>query len=320
MATPPVTSLPDALVLGAGGTLGIAWLRGLIAGLEEAAGLDLRRAEYFVGTSAGAYVAATLAAGHRVADPVADPGRTADAAAQAAGAPAPEDDEERGPLKRLAGEGGRVAAALTAPFVPLALSATRPGGKVVRAAVLRAAPTPRDAPRDLRRHSDRLGARFDGRLRIVTVDRKRGARVVFGAPGAPPATVAEAVLASCAVPWIFSPVDIGGREYVDGGVWSMSNLDVAPVGRGGEVLALLPIFGRGGGALSLVRTAAQAAGLAELQVLRVRGIRTRIVAPDAGAMEAMGPNLMNARRRGAVYDAAREQGRRLGGAAPAAAG
>jgi NTE family protein len=311
----PVTSLPDALVLGAGGTLGIAWLRGLIAGLEEASGLDLRRSEYFVGTSAGAFVAATLASGHRVADPVADPGRAPDVAAAAGEAPAGDDgDHPPGPIKRLAGESGRVAAALTAPFVPLALSATRPGGKVVRAAVLRAAPAPRDAPRDLRRHSQRLGAQFDGRLRVVTVDRRRGSRVVFGAPGAPDASVADAVLASCAVPWIFSPVDIGGREYVDGGVWSMSNLDVAPVGRGGEVLALLPIFGRGGGALSLVRTAAQAAGLAELQVLRVRGVRARIVAPDVGSTEAMGPNLMNARRRDAVYAAAREQGRRLGGA------
>jgi NTE family protein len=298
----PITALPDALVMGAGGTLGIAWLRGLIAGLEDASGLDLRRCDYFVGTSAGSYVAATLAAGRRVVEPGADPGRADDAAADALPAP-------KGPLKRLAGEGGRLAAAATAPFMPLALTATRPGGAAVRAAVLRAAPKPRNPPQDLRRNVEQLGARFDGRLRVVTVDRKRGSRVVFGAPGAPEAGVTEAVLASCAVPWIFSPVEIGGRDYVDGGVWSMSNLDVAPVGRGAEVLALLPIFGHGGP----FRLAAQAGGLAELQVLRARGVRTRIVAPDAAATEAMGPDLMNARRRSSVFDAARAQGRSLAG-------
>jgi NTE family protein len=298
----PITALPDALVMGAGGTLGIAWLRGLVLGLEEASGLDLRRTDYFVGTSAGAYVAATLASGHRTGEQAADPGRTDDAAAEL---PAP-----GGPLRRLSG----LAVAAAAPFMPLALTATRPGGAAVRAAVLRAAPKPRNGPRDLRRHSEALGGRFDGRLRVVTVDRKRGSRVVFGAPGAPAASVADADMASCAVPWIFSPVEIAGREYVDGGVWSMSNLDVAPVGRGGEVLALLPIFGRGGrGPLTPVRLAAQAAGLAELQVLRARGVRARIIAPDASVTEAMGPNLMNARRRSSVFDAARAQGRRLAG-------
>src|SRR4051794_32391214 len=56
---------PDVLVLGAGGTLGEAWMRGLLSGLEAAADLDFRECEYFVGTSAGSIVAATLAAGRR---------------------------------------------------------------------------------------------------------------------------------------------------------------------------------------------------------------------------------------------------------------
>jgi predicted acylesterase/phospholipase RssA len=51
--------LPDVLVLGAGGAVGEAWMTGLLGGL----GLDFRECEYFVGTSAGAVVAATLAAG-----------------------------------------------------------------------------------------------------------------------------------------------------------------------------------------------------------------------------------------------------------------
>ena len=84
------------------------------------------------------------------------------------------------------------------------------------------------------------GAEFDGRLRIAAVDRRSGKRVMFGAPGAPPASVAQAVLASCSIPWVFAPVKIGGREYVDGGVWSPTNLDATPARRGTEVLCLNP--------------------------------------------------------------------------------
>jgi NTE family protein len=110
-------------------------------------------------------------------------------------------------------------------------------------------------------------------------------------------------------------VEIGGREYVDGGVWSMSNLDAAPARRQAEVLALLPTFGRGAGrgAAGLLRAAGQAAGLAELQLLRARGARTRIVAPDTATIAEMGPDLMDAGPRREVYAAGRAQGRKLGG-------
>src|SRR5436853_576108 len=83
-----------------------------------------------------------------------------------------------------------------------------------------AAPRPRQIPRDLRNQLQKSGGRFDGRLRIATVDRANGKRVIFGSPGSPKASVADAVLASCSVPWLFAPIEIEGREYVDGGVWS----------------------------------------------------------------------------------------------------
>src|SRR5438270_11335802 len=54
---------PDILVLGAGGVLGEAWMMGVLAGVEDATGFDLRRCDYFIGTSAGSIVAAHLAAG-----------------------------------------------------------------------------------------------------------------------------------------------------------------------------------------------------------------------------------------------------------------
>jgi NTE family protein len=300
----PLATLPDVLVLGAGGTLGIAWLRGMATGIEEGAGLDLRRCDYFVGTSAGAYVAAHLAAGERVEDP----GVVHDIAAEPDAALT---EDVPGAFRRAAGGGLKVAAAATAPLMPLALRATRAPGELARAAILRTARGERREV-DLGSYIKKLGS-FDGRLRVTAVDRATGGRILFGAPGAPRASVAEAVLASCSVPWVFAPVEIDGREYVDGGVWSMSNLDAAPAGRQSEVLALLPTFGRGSGrgAAALLRAAGQAAGLAELQLLRSRGIRCRIIAPDAPTIEAMGGDLLARGPIPAVYAAGRAQGRKL---------
>src|SRR3954462_3325426 len=59
----PLTHRPDVLVLAAGGTLGEAWMRGLLDGAGRGTGIDFRDCEYFVGTSAGSSVAAFLDAG-----------------------------------------------------------------------------------------------------------------------------------------------------------------------------------------------------------------------------------------------------------------
>ena len=233
----PVTELPDALVLGVGGTLGEAWLRGLLSGLESASGLDFTRCEYFVGSSAGSIVSATLAAGRSP--------QAGDRAARAWAVHAAEPDPVPGLLGRAARGAGRIGAAAAGPLMPIALAGTAPAGRALRAAALRAVPQATRSLGGLGRRLDALGARFDGRLRIAAVDRRSGRRVLFGAPGSPPAAVSQAVLASCAVPGIFAPVTIGGREYVDGGVWSPANLDAAPAGRGSSVLCLAPTRARG---------------------------------------------------------------------------
>src|SRR5690349_9853853 len=56
-------SRPDVLVLGGGGLLGVEWLMGVLGGIEDGTGFDLRSCEHFVGTSAGSIVSARLAAG-----------------------------------------------------------------------------------------------------------------------------------------------------------------------------------------------------------------------------------------------------------------
>lgn len=61
---------------------------------------------------------------------------------------------------------------------------------------------------------------------IVACDYDTGRRVVFGREDAPSAELHDAVAASCAIPGTYRSVRIGSRRYVDGGMYSPSNLDV----------------------------------------------------------------------------------------------
>ncbi len=285
---------PDVLVLAAGGVIGEAWMTGMLAGIEDEAGADMRGVESFVGTSAGAIVAARLAAGKPLRRPP-------DAAASAAGET--EADGRRG-LVRTAASWGWAA---TSPLAPVATALSAPGGALVRSALLARAPDTGRTLGRLHEEVERSGVRFDGRLRVCCVDKGSGRRVVFGAPGAPRASVADAVTASCAIPWVFAPVRIGEREYVDGGVWSVTNLDAAPARRQTEVLCLDPTASL----RSPLRQAFRVAISVELQILRRRGARVRHVGPDAEAAQAMGTDFMATGPSAAALAAGHRQGRAL---------
>jgi NTE family protein len=287
---------PDVLVLAAGGVLGEAWMSGVLAGTEQGSGADFRTTETMIGTSAGSIVAASLAAGRRPRRPSEGAPRSsqADGSSQT-GNGSIEDSGAAGAAAALGSLAARSAQVLTAPFAPLALAAGAPAGARLRATLLARVPSGGRSLGELRREVASHGARFDGRLRVVCVDRGSGRRVVFGAPGAPEAEAADAVAASCAIPWVFQPVKIGGREYVDGGVWSLTNLDVAPVGRDTHVLCLNPTAGLAmatGSPLGVLRAAARGAEAVEALALRRRGAQVKTIAPDTGAAAAMGTNLM----------------------------
>src|ERR1700722_3243092 len=105
-------SRPDVLVLGGGGVLGEAWMTGVLAGIEDATGIDLRQCEHFVGTSAGSIVAAYLTGGASLRRP------------SAAGTEVALLDSE--PAHGLAGasleaarRAGAITLALSATFAPL---------------------------------------------------------------------------------------------------------------------------------------------------------------------------------------------------------
>jgi NTE family protein len=301
-------SRPDVLVLGGGGVLGEAWMMGVLAGVEDATGFDLRDCEHFVGTSAGAIVAAHLAAGQSPRRPRSTTGTDIEPASAR-------------PVEGLAAaalvaarRAGSFALAAASSFAPLALGVAAPGGAVMRALMLRRLPRPQQTLDGLLRHVDRFGARFDGRLRVAAVNRANGRRVMFGSPGAPRATVAEAVTASCTVPWLFAPFEIDGHEYVDGGVWSPTNLDAAPAGRDTHVLCLNPTASLPGStnALGMIRRVSRTAVSLEAMVLRRRGVAIQMVGPDVESAAAMGTNFMEREPRQRVLAAGYRQGLGLG--------
>jgi NTE family protein len=277
---------PDVLVLGGGGLLGEAWMTGVLAGIEDATGADMRSCRAYVGTSAGSIVSASLAAGNSPRRP-----------RQMPAPDRPVEDGSGQPSPFAAVNGEQVLAGL---LVPAGFASTAVGAPV-RAMALRALPEGRISNLGFGRDVDRWGASFqDGRLRLCAVDQDSGRRMVFGSRGAPDATVGQAVAASCAIPGVFRPVPIGGRRYVDGGAWSPTNGDAAPAGRRDRVLLLEPMA-------VLLRGMLRGAAALEALALRSRGSTVHAVVPDASAARLM-KRLMDPDHGGRVLAAGYRQG------------
>jgi NTE family protein len=163
-----------------------------------------------VGTSAGSIVAASLAAG---LEPGARLGELPDIAASSPEGAAGHET----PLSLAFASAAKLADAVATPLAPFAFASTAPGGALLRRAALRGIPEGTRSLQELGRHVELARVRWDGRLRIVAVERESGRRVVFGAPGAPEVPVSTAVQASCAIPGYFRPIRAHERSYVDGG-------------------------------------------------------------------------------------------------------
>ncbi len=309
------TAAPDVLALGGGGVLGEAWLSAVLAGIAQGGGFDARESKQLIGTSAGSIVAASLVAGIDPAERLSLSG----ARFPTDGHADPEPAQEAGGALAAALELGGAA---VAPLASLALHSTAPGGAILRRAMLRRVPVGEQSMAELGHIIDAAAPVFDGRLLIAAVELGSGRRVIFGSPGAPSCTVSQAVIASCAIPGVFSPMRIGNREYVDGGAWSPTNMDAVPVERGARVICLNPT-----GSLRPSRGAlagafgplSRAAASGEALALRHRGASVQTINPDAASARAMGINLMSRSRRAAVIAAGHAQGVRLAGAAARAA-
>jgi predicted acylesterase/phospholipase RssA len=75
-------------------------------------------------------------------------------------------------------------------------------------------------------------------LYIPAVDIDRGRYDVFGEPGFDDVPISMAVTASSAMPIVFQPISIKGRDYMDGGVGKVAYMDVA-INHGAELMLVL---------------------------------------------------------------------------------
>src|ERR1700722_3697003 len=265
-----------ALVLAGGGVTGIAWETGLIAGLAGL-GIDLAAADVIIGTSAGSVVGTDIASGQEL-----------EALYQAQLAPpAPE------PAARISWDfiGRLLWAVHTSRHPKQARARVRRGG----GGGLLAVPTMPEADRR-KVIEDRLPASVwpSRALKVTAVDARTGEFAVFDSAGR--ASLVDAVSASCAVPGVWPPVTIGERRFMDGGMRTIANADLAASYE--RVVIMAPVAAGMGFMASPGRQAA---------ALTAAGARVALVRPDRAAVRAMGRNVLDVSRRAAAARAGRAQ-------------
>ena len=279
-----------ALVLGGGGSAGHAWLIGIIAGLAEA-GLDMTEAaDLVVGTSAGATAAAQVRSGIPAAELLASVlSKPVRPAAQ---------NRERPPSLPMATVFERMraigAAATSAADLRRAMGAfglesdsiLGPGAGQRRAMVAARLPRPEWPDRP---------------MIVVAIDAHTGELAAFDRDSG--VDLVDAVTASTALPGLVPTHSINGTHYINGGVRSGENADLAS--GYANVVVLAPFGGRNrtppergadpaGQFEGLRRPPEWGTDLAsQVEALRKQGSRVEVITPDADSRAAMGTNQMD---------------------------
>jgi NTE family protein len=301
------------LVLGAGGVVGQAYHAGTLAALERIKGWDARDASIIVGTSAGSVTSTLLRMGLSASDMAAS---ATNEATTAEGAEL---------LERITPD---ASAPLPHPslwelFRPWRLptpalitrSIRRPFAFRPRVATMTLLPRGMVEIADRAKHLDSLvGMAWPDDLWICASRRDDGARVVFGRPGSPPATLASAVLASCAIPAYFAPISIGGVEYFDGGVYSPTNADVLRNSGLDMVIIVSPMsadIGLVRGPDAMIRWGAHRRLQREIAHLKESGTKVVSIEPGSRSRAAMGLWPMAEDRSDKVVKAAFEEASEL---------
>ena len=281
-----------ALIFGGGGPVGEAWESGVVAGLAEK-GLDLSQADRIIGTSAGAIVGARLASG-----------MTPDQLAQAA-------------LKRFEGP----------PPLPIQKPAPPPdlsylvgkleglnAGKVTEQSVGVEVGKWALTVHPIATESEFVTSywrRFPKRqwpsnaYECVSVDVVDGSLKVWNKSSGVP--LALAVASSCALPGLFLPVTIDAHRYMDGGVRSATNADLARGCKMAVVMAPTAGINHPLAKLSVARLDR------ELQILRDSGCKVALIIPDAVSVGAFERSGAEEGRRAAALEAGRTEGRSKAG-------
>lgn len=237
-----------ALVLSGGGITGFLYEVGVLLGFEEAAAGRFGANEFdvYVGTSAGAVLAALLANGARISDIFT----------------ALRHDDRESPFNFQPADVFGVAS--RGPL-GLVLDFLRPiPGTVRRAIQSRRWPVFAQIMADYQEHHppgfysteplqtslckrfSRLGfahsfADCPRELYISGTDLDSGEHLVFGAGEFRDLHICQAVAASCAIPIFFRPIRVGDRDVVDGAVSEGAPVEIAASAGAREIVLLNPI-------------------------------------------------------------------------------
>lgn len=267
-----------ALVLAGGGVAGIAWELGVLEGLARN-GIDVTDADLVIGTSAGSVVGAQLLSGTPLPDLV-----------ERQINPPPGSDREIAVSFDLA--------ALMEGMAAAARDATSPQDYRARIGAMALAATPSASP-EARLEAVRARLPVEHwpatRFLVTAVDAENGEFVAFDRDSG--VELAAAVAASCAVPGVWPPVPIDGRRYVDGGMRTLANADLAA--DCDAVLVIAPFDPPGGGL----------APVPSEEVAQLQG-RTRALLVDGGDAfaQATGANPLDPATRAPSARAGQEMG------------
>jgi len=283
-----------ALVLGAGGSAGQAWQVGVIAGLAEA-GLDLTEAaDLVIGTSSGSTTAAWVRSGIPPAELL---------ASVLSPPPQPPVQPAVQPDVQPAGQNRQPP-----PSLPMATVFERM--RAIGAAATSAADLQRamgafglesDAvlePVAGQRHA-MVAARLprhewpDRPMIVVAVNAHTGELATFDRDSG--VELVDAMTAAIALPGGSPTHNINGTRYINGGVRSADNADLAS--GYANVLVLTPFSERTGplpeGQFEGLRRFPGADLASQVEGLRQRGSHVEVITPDADSRAAMGTNQMD---------------------------
>lgn len=296
------------LVLGGGGVLGAAWMLGALAALREVHGFNPSDCDVIVGTSAGSVMGSLVGAGltidqmidHANGVPIKEgplAGFSFDYQ-NATGGSRPKRPKLLGPgsVKMIGSSLRRIGkmppTAALSGFLPTGTGSLKRVGHLIEAM------TPMD---EWSPHPN---------LWIVAMDYETGDRVPFGKPGELSVPLSEAVMASCAIPSWFAPVEINGRQYIDGGTWSATNVDLVAEQGLDEVYVLAPMgsvhLDHPDALLSRIerrwRSQVTKRCLREMDKVRESGASVTMIGPGPEDLEKMGGNIMDLPRRQEVMN------------------
>lgn len=296
-----------AVVLGAGGTVGIAYHAGLLKALADA-GIDPAAADLVVGTSAGAIVGSILRAGHEL-DTIWDLAQR-DENPFAEGEPFFRPDvvfsqgwrTPAGLARRAIGSGYVLQRSLLhwpTMSPPAALQ------RIYRAGLA-------SVTQQRSEFANWAGEEWpDGGLHLCSFDIVSGRRIVLGEPGRPRPALPEAMRAASAVPTLYPPVRLGRRLLVDGAVSSSTNLDVAVAAGAKLIVVAAPLAydpdDRPPPHLRAARELFHRQLERELRDAERAGAQVLVIRPDAVEARAHGLNFMRAGSNAATAELARSR-------------